>query len=107
MRIVSRASRTPDQSELAWCWALFFFQAEDGIRDYKVTGVQTCALPICAFGACLRPLRIGHWFENGVEPDLLQVVRHDHRRPAKQLGVYWPGRQLDGRALRADRKSVV
>src|SRR5256885_11482370 len=26
---------------------VFFFQAEDGIRDYKVTGVQTCALPIC------------------------------------------------------------
>src|SRR5256885_3869068 len=26
--------------------AVFFFQAEDGIRDYKVTGVQTCALPI-------------------------------------------------------------
>src|SRR5256885_10934545 len=25
---------------------LIFFQAEDGIRDYKVTGVQTCALPI-------------------------------------------------------------
>src|SRR5688500_20317536 len=25
----------------------FFFQAEDGIRDYRVTGVQTCALPIC------------------------------------------------------------
>src|SRR3712207_8125827 len=27
---------------------LFFFQAEDGIRDIGVTGVQTCALPICA-----------------------------------------------------------
>src|SRR5690606_40352981 len=27
---------------------LFFFQAEDGIRDFHVTGVQTCALPICA-----------------------------------------------------------
>src|SRR2546426_12270358 len=27
----------------------FFFQAEDGIRDYKVTGVQTCALPISDF----------------------------------------------------------
>src|SRR5262249_62222755 len=26
---------------------LFFFQAEDGIRDWSVTGVQTCALPIC------------------------------------------------------------
>src|SRR5205823_11520196 len=25
----------------------FFFQAEDGIRDKLVTGVQTCALPIC------------------------------------------------------------
>src|SRR5256885_8700923 len=33
----------------------FFFQAEDGIRDYKVTGVQTCALPICVPG-----VREGH-----------------------------------------------
>src|SRR5256885_3810947 len=29
-----------------FCFFFFFFQAEDGIRDYKVTGVQTCALPI-------------------------------------------------------------
>src|SRR5690625_7499779 len=29
-------------------WLFFFFQAEDGIRDGHVTGVQTCALPICA-----------------------------------------------------------
>src|SRR5205807_3035936 len=29
---------------------IFFFQAEDGIRDYKVTGVQTCALPISRSG---------------------------------------------------------
>src|SRR5437016_2662966 len=27
----------------------FFFQAEDGIRDWSVTGVQTCALPILLF----------------------------------------------------------
>src|SRR3712207_9596730 len=27
--------------------SVFFFQAEDGIRDIGVTGVQTCALPIC------------------------------------------------------------
>src|SRR5687768_18570373 len=33
----------------------FFFQAEDGIRDVAVTGVQTCALPISAGGA--RPRR--------------------------------------------------
>src|SRR5262249_56504853 len=36
------------------CWvaflSLFFFQAEDGIRDWSVTGVQTCALPI--FSCC-------------------------------------------------------
>ena len=31
----------------------FFFQAEDGIRDHCVTGVQTCALPICLeMGGC-------------------------------------------------------
>src|SRR5690606_40743436 len=28
----------------------FFFQAEDGIRDFHVTGVQTCALPIFLLG---------------------------------------------------------
>src|SRR2546426_7228604 len=33
---------------------LFFFQAEDGIRDYKVTGVQTCALPILKPEAALQ-----------------------------------------------------
>src|SRR5256886_11801987 len=31
----------------------FFFQAEDGIRDLTVTGVQTCALPISARSLCL------------------------------------------------------
>src|SRR2546426_8832185 len=31
-------------------FSFFFFQAEDGIRDYKVTGVQTCALPIYRHG---------------------------------------------------------
>src|SRR5690606_39548996 len=29
------------------CLHIFFFQAEDGIRAFHVTGVQTCALPIC------------------------------------------------------------
>src|SRR5437016_7063946 len=40
-------------------WDSFFFQAEDGIRDWSVTGVQTCALPIC------RPPRTGG--RNGVQ----------------------------------------
>src|SRR5256885_8376118 len=34
--------------------SIFFFQAEDGIRDYKVTGVQTCALPISRQGDRVR-----------------------------------------------------
>src|SRR3712207_2005415 len=37
------SSTTCDESHLR----VFFFQAEDGIRDIGVTGVQTCALPIC------------------------------------------------------------
>src|SRR5256886_11210789 len=38
------------------CYVLlfFFFQAEDGIRDLTVTGVQTCALPICGTGGRFR-----------------------------------------------------
>src|ERR1039457_5249058 len=40
---------------LLFC-CFFFFQAEDGIRDYKVTGVQTCALPICGSWALVSGL---------------------------------------------------
>src|SRR5919106_7025773 len=54
---------------LPYARSSFFFQAEDGIRDYKVTGVQTCALPICVDVARRRlgrPLRleiVGEGFE--------------------------------------------
>src|SRR5256885_13230324 len=42
--------------KLAKAWPdFFFFQAEDGIRHYRVTGVQPCALPICL----LADLRLG------------------------------------------------
>src|SRR5256885_4205630 len=54
LRCISRSKRSIRQSHrgemmYAACYGAsdaFFFQAEDGIRDYKVTGVQTCALPI-------------------------------------------------------------
>src|SRR5256885_6065397 len=51
------------------CSFFFFFQAEDGIRDYKVTGVQTCALPIWAVRSSTTPLmkavlrNYQEWFE--------------------------------------------
>src|SRR5688500_20308498 len=39
------------------------YQAEDGIRAYKVTGVQTCALPICPEVTALqrRLTELGYW----------------------------------------------
>src|SRR3989454_3017045 len=57
----------------------FFFQAEDGIRDYKVTGVQTCALPIfdtmeiSPDGKSLRPRSRFAKFSN--LPELQQMFR--------------------------------
>src|SRR2546426_8640763 len=42
----------------------FFFQAEDGIRDYKVTGVQTCALPILNRATSSRSI----WFQRSTPP---------------------------------------
>src|SRR5256885_1654342 len=57
----ARADQARAQSETVADF--FFFQAEDGIRDYKVTGVQTCALPIsdstrvCATRSAMRKVR--------------------------------------------------
>src|SRR5207245_8757279 len=39
------------------------FQAEDGIRDATVTGVQTCALPICAGSYCIPWQVIAGWLQ--------------------------------------------
>src|SRR5260370_5374054 len=47
----------------------FFFQAEDGIRDSSVTGVQTCALPISAF------LREGAFQVPVLFPEMHPLVR--------------------------------
>src|SRR5258708_24028242 len=54
MTCSSRLTSSPSSN--IWCWTLFFFffQAEDGIRDDLVTGVQTCALPIYGFAVLLR-----------------------------------------------------
>src|SRR5256885_4866720 len=59
----------------------FFFQAEDGIRDYKVTGVQTCALPISyILGAdvswLLEDEAAGAFYrDRGVRKDLLEILK--------------------------------
>src|SRR4249920_843919 len=46
----------------------FFFQAEDGIRDADVTGVQTCALPIFGFDACIVSPRVLSAFTTAITP---------------------------------------
>src|SRR5204862_1562834 len=58
MRCLSRQWSPPGQSRLPLLF--FFLQAEDGIRYLYVTGVQTCALPICMnprLGLCTRQAR--------------------------------------------------
>src|SRR5690606_40601118 len=96
----------------------FFFQAEDGIRDFHVTGVQTCALPIsrvimesnpvgasCARvcptielceGACVlnseeKPIQIGHLQRYAT--DWLREsnvnLRSEERRVGKECRSVW------------------
>src|SRR5256886_13668901 len=47
------------------CCVFFFFQAEDGIRDLTVTGVQTCALPIFLAGDA-EPVASLEGLEHGI-----------------------------------------
>src|SRR5436190_22184199 len=50
----------------------FFFQAEDGIRDHCVTGVQTCALPILIWRTC-GSLRADELLS---EPQVRQIMEY-------------------------------
>src|SRR5256886_16783388 len=55
----------------------FFFQAEDGIRDLTVTGVQTCALPISGFGAWMGAIQAR------MEAALARLLPQAHLAPAR------------------------
>src|SRR5439155_16495923 len=57
---------------------IFFFQAEDGIRDGHVTGVQTCALPIFLLDRLLKDGEISENLDTPQSIAFLQVVRHIH-----------------------------
>src|SRR5688500_19686085 len=74
----------------------FFFQAEDGIRDYKVTGVQTCALPIYRSSAVMVP--ISNW-DSYVSYDAaadLIAWRHPSENPSAWPGYGQPAVSRDG-----------
>ena len=64
----------------------FFFHAEDGIRDVAVTGVQTCALPICLTGG-------------GQDNNLLYLSGVPHSKV--------PSSKIIDKVVKLDRKSVV
>src|SRR5687767_15202149 len=95
-----------------FCFFFFFFQAEDGIRDKLVTGVQTCALPICytqAFAEVFtkvadeKKIPLVPFFLDGVggHPDLMQgdglhpaaaaqdKLRSEERRVGKECRSRW------------------
>src|SRR3712207_7404120 len=74
------------------CIIFFFFQAEDGIRDIGVTGVQTCALPI--FGS-MRPAKTADQSGATCAPEMLRpAVRLDERQ---ELGEAWRRRSEERR----------
>src|SRR5205807_7310637 len=54
---------------------VFFFQAEDGIRGYKVTGVQTCALPISS--GKLGQFALAYKTLNGKDPGAYSTEGYD------------------------------
>src|SRR2546430_13025315 len=71
---------------VVWC---FFFQAEDGIRDLTVTGVQTCALPISERRDGRCPPR-----RRDVIPDLLGELRAQGHCPDQGSGPCRLGENL-------------
>src|SRR5690349_25154130 len=84
----------------------FFFQAEDGIRDLYVTGVQTCALPICCAGAQWRrrgaACRPGRWSARPPSPAPPPGSAHG-RSEERRVGKECRSRGFDNLTLTDDR----
>src|SRR2546421_6168122 len=75
---------------------VFFFQAEDGIRDLIVTGVQTCALPISP----TAPGEPRKAVPGGGRVGGMPLHEDDHPRKAARLA---PGREIRGHRARGNR----
>src|SRR5437016_8598885 len=93
----------------------FFFQAEDGIRDWSVNGVQTCALPILQDGAPETKVALRLSSKRASHKCLWRTVlvirtaarssaRSNRQRRGRRMSPPVLGLVL---RLRADRKSVV
>src|SRR5690606_39346936 len=88
-----QADRRGDDSGHVITIHCFFFQAEDGIRDFHVTGVQTCALPICRSSGCCSNRLFGQrfaWRAPGRRPPTRQLLhRSEERRVGKECSCRW------------------
>src|SRR5438034_5158372 len=106
-----------------WCYIFlfFFFQAEDGIRDHCVTGVQTCALPIStwvsseAIGDCrMRILTTWMYFDNSqvmAEPPWRGRRRGRGRSEERRVGKEcrcrgWPEHERKRRANTREQREL-
>src|SRR5205809_5585705 len=88
-------------------FSFFFFQAEDGIRDVAVTGVQTCALPIYDASAgevggfaSLRPSKVNRWLCLILATPKLSVRQQRFNSNMEERN---PNESWSGRDLRAGR----
>src|SRR5690606_40931015 len=90
----------------AFLFSSFFFQAEDGIRDFHVTGVQTCALPIYLLWNASSEPTIGAVDPNG-------LFEHASIRTRPLGGRLQPGRgdqrpfpRFAGQVVRSEERRV-
>ena len=73
----------------------FFFQAEDGIRDHCVTGVQTCALPISYYPQSNGKVERWHktikseCIRKSVPLSIEDALRSEERRVGKECRYRW------------------
>src|SRR3712207_1418687 len=86
---------------------LFFFQAEDGIRDIGVTGVQTCALPIYPLVCTKRSVAPPAAVSASPWSAAIAVATSPTARSGTQISTASAPRVASAGESKADRESVV
>src|SRR5437773_5267236 len=79
---------------MIYVFFFFFFQAEDGIRDRDVTGVQTCALPIWQFAALSLRSFLKNWLTAKCVSACVRKMKRSmfarFARNSAAAGTHWP-----------------
>src|SRR5205809_4775063 len=84
------------------CFYFFFFQAEDGIRDVAVTGVQTCALPICQLRDGAATVT-----ELAAPFDMSQPAISKHLKVLERAGLITRGREAQRRPRKLEPRPLA